>query len=232
MRAVIAPEVAFEKFFPALAQALQLEAPGSPKPEKGRQILVQAPEADGGQTLDDVLASVMSVMLPDGTPSSTAFLLAKPRVIVCDAFAAAGLSGAGQALNLLAADQQSFKAPVLRTNQAHPFGPMLLEAPESVKVPGLRLISTGQVSEKVSRTAIAPIGQVRNLASLNALVRPGSSGAPVVDSAMSVRGFIVAGSQDETRPLSFMYPSEHWSNFVSGGKAGKIVKARKKRSKR
>jgi hypothetical protein len=47
-----------------------------------------------------------------------------------------------------------------------------------------------------------------------------------------VRGFIVAGSQDETRPLSFMYPSEHWSNFVSGGKAGKIVKARKKRSKR
>jgi S1-C subfamily serine protease len=254
MRAVIAPEVAFEKFFPALAQALQLETPAPPKFQKDAGFLVPTPGADGGQTLDDVLASVMSVLLPAGMPSSTAFLLDNPRVILCDAFAAAGLLGTGQELNLLAADQQSFKARVLRTNQAHPFGPMLLEVPDTVKVPGLRLnpdpvrsgdivqiavaagtqtgISTGQVSEIVSSTAIAPIGQVRDLASLNALVRPGASGAPVVDTAMSVRGFIVAGSQDETRPVSFMYPSEHWSNFVSGGGAGKAVKARKKRSKR
>jgi hypothetical protein len=139
---------------------------------------------------------------------------------------------------------------------------MLLEVPESVKVPGLRLnpdpvragdtvqiavaagtqtgISTGKINEKVSKTAIAPIGEVHNLTSLNALVRPGSSGAPVVDSAMSVRGFIVAGSQDETRPVSFMYPSENWSPFVSGGRPGRSVrrrknktaKARRKRSKR
>jgi CheY-like chemotaxis protein len=254
MRTVIAPEVAFERFFPALARALQLETPALPKPEKGRQFLVPAPAADGGQTLDDVLASVMSVLLPDGTPSSTAFLLASPRIIVCDAFAADGLVGAGRELSLLAADHQRFKARVLRTDRAHPFGPMLLEVPESVKVPGLRLdtdpvrpgdvvqiavaagtqtgISTGQVNEKVSRTAIAPIGEVRNLASLNALVRPGSSGAPVVDSAMSVRGFIVAGSQDETRPVSFMYPSEHWSNFVSDRKARKTVSARKTRARK
>jgi S1-C subfamily serine protease len=254
MRAVIAPEVAFEKFFPALAQALQLEPPALPKFQKDAGFLVPTPGADGGQTLDDVLASVMSVLLPAGMPSSTAFLLDNPRVILCDALAAAGLLGTGQELNLLTADQQSFKARVLRTNQAHPFGPMLLEVPDTVKVPGLRLnpdpvrsgdivqiavaagtqtgISTGQVSEIVSSTAIAPIGQVRDLASLNALVRPGASGAPVVDTAMSVRGFIVAGSQDETRPVSFMYPSEHWSNFVSGGGAGKAVKARKKRSKR
>jgi S1-C subfamily serine protease len=260
MRAVVAPEVAFEKFFPALAQALQLETPAPPKFQKGADFVVPAPTADVGQTLDDVLASVMSVLLPDGMPSSTAFLLANPRVIVCDAFAAAGLLGADRELNLLAADHQRFKARVLRTDRAHPFGPMLLDVPESIKVPGLHLdtgpvragemvqiavaagaqtgISTGHVSEKVSRTAIAPIGQVRNLASLQALVRPGASGAPVVDSAMSVRGFIVAGSQDETRPVSFMYPSEHWSNFVSDRKARKTVSARKtvttrkKRSKR
>ena len=68
MRTVIAPEAAFEKFFPALARALQLETPALPKPEKGRQFLVPVPAADGGQTLDDVLASVMSVLLPDGMP--------------------------------------------------------------------------------------------------------------------------------------------------------------------
>ena len=104
-----------------------------------------------------------SVLLPDGTPSSTAFLLSPaPRIIVCDAFAADGLLGAGRELSLLAADHQRFKARVLRTDRAHPFGPMLLEVPESVKVPGLRLNTDSVRPGDVVQIAVAAGTQDRN----------------------------------------------------------------------
>jgi hypothetical protein len=254
MRAVIAPEVAFEKFFPSLAQALQLEASIAPVREARSARAASAPAAEAGQTLDDVLAAVMSVVGPGGVLSSTAFLVANPRVIVCDAFAVAPLLAKGQDLDLIA-DHQPFKAHVLRTNRAHPFGPTLLEVPETVKIPGLRInatparlgdavqiavaagtktgISTGAVTEMIDATVdIAPIGRVRDLASLNAVVRSGASGAPVVDATMSVRGFIVAGSEDETRPTSFMYPCHRWLKFLSGGGADTTAKRRKRNPKR
>jgi SIR2-like protein len=255
MRAVIAPEVAFEKFFPSLAQALQLETPIAPVREVWSARTAATPAAEGGQTLDDVLAAVMSVVGPGGVPSSTVFLVANPRVIVCDAFAVAPLLGKVQDLDLIAADHQRFKARVLRTNRAHPFGPTLLEVPETVKIPGLRLnatlarlgdavqiavaagtktgISTGAVTGPIDATIpIAPIGPVRDLTSLNAVVRSGASGAPVVDATMSVRGFIVAGSEDETRPTSFMYPCHRWSKFLSGGGTDTTARRRKRKPKR
>jgi hypothetical protein len=55
---------------------------------------------------------------------------------------------------------------------------------------------------------------VRNLAALECFVAPGASGAPVVDSALTVQGFIVAGSQDPSHPESFAYPAKHWADFV------------------
>ena len=254
MRAVIAPEVAFERFFPSLAQALQLETPTERSRAVRNEVAAPSRTGEGALTLDDVLASVMSVVGPGGVPSSTAFLLEHPRVIVCDTFAVTPLLGAGQELDLMAADHQPFKARVLRSNRAHPFGPTLLEVPDAVKIPGLRLddtptrpgdavqvavaagtrtgISTGGVTEMTDATVdIAPIGRVHDLASLNAVVRSGASGAPVVDGTMSVRGFIVAGSEDETRPISFMYPCERWSKFLRGG-TDTTVPRRKKKSKR
>jgi hypothetical protein len=175
-------------------------------------------------------------------------------VIVCDTYAVTPLLAGGQELNLVAADHQPFKARVLRSNPAHPFGPTLLEVPETVKIPGLRLddkptrlgdavqvavaagtktgISTGGVTEMIDATVnIAPIGPVTDLASLNAVVRSGASGAPVVDSTMSVRGFIVAGSEDEARPISFMFPCAGWSKFLRG-ETDTTVTRRKKKPKR
>jgi hypothetical protein len=252
---VIAPEVAFEKFFPTLAQALQLETPIVPvrAVRSPRAAAAQSPE--GSQTLDDVLAAVMSVVGPGGMLSSTAFLVANPRVIVCDAFAVAPPLGNGQDLDLIAADHQPFKGHVLRTNRAHPFGPTLLKVPETVKIPGLCLnakparpgdavqiavaagaktgISTGAVTETIDGTvAIDPIGRVRDLTSLKAVVRSGANGAPVVDVTMSDRGFIVAGSEDEKRPTSFMYPCHRWSKFLAGAGTGTTAKRRKRNPKR
>jgi hypothetical protein len=241
MRVVLAPEVAFEKFFPSLAQALQLEgsaAPIAPTRERTIDLKVPVPAVEGAQTLDDLFASVMAVASPIGAKNSTAFLLANPRVIVCDAYAIGPDVRVGQLVELIASERLRFKLPVFRVNSDHPFGPALLWAPESLKIPGLRLNAapvgpgesvqiavaagekTGVSSGTVTRPAekpvdIQPIGRVRDLTSLNAVVRSGASGAPVVDGTMAVRGFIVAGSQDEARPISFMYPSQKWSAFLS-----------------
>ncbi len=251
MRAVVAPECAFERFFPALALGLQVEAPQRPLQPAQVGLRAPAPVVEGAETLDDVISSVFAVAGPQGTPSSTAFLLARPRVIVCDTFA----TGAGDEFTLIARGDRPFKTRVVRINTAHPFGPTLLEAPESLRVPGLRLdaellqpgevvttavaagaetgISRGIVTEGISTSVnIDPIGVVRDLVSLNCLVRPGASGAPVVDSKMSVRGFIVAGSMDESRPVSLMYPTNYWVQFLLDEKSTRSRKARGKAKKR
>jgi len=244
MRVVVAPEVAFEKFFPALAQALLLESAAAPVARRQPRRALKPPTPQAAATgvarsLDDVLACVVAIAGPDGTPSSTAFLLQEPRVIVCDAFAVGGVTGAGADIELIASDGGRFKTHVLRTNRAHAFGPTLLAAPDGWQSPGLRLdrsavkpddvfqvavaagektgVSTGAITDSVEITAvIQPIGKVKNLASLKTFVRPGSSGAPVVDGTMAVRGFIVAGSTDEANPFSLMYPARYWIDFVTG----------------
>jgi len=262
MRAVVAPEAAFEKFFPALVEALLLQAPAPPAAPaaaapRARPGAAPPIVAKGAGTLDDLLASVVAVAGPGGEPSSTAFLLAEPRVVVCDAFAVRPMIEASQGLELIASDGRRHKARVLRTNAAHPFGPTVLEAPAALEGPGLRVdaspmkagdivqvavaagektgISTGAITAAVETAIeIAPIGRVRHLVSMNAVVRPGSSGAPVVDNTMAVRGFIVAGSSDETNPASLMYPSWRWMDFVLGRKGNRPRTARvtKKRTKR
>jgi hypothetical protein len=46
-------------------------------------------------------------------------------------------------------------------------------------------------------------------------VAPGCSGAPVVDEAMAVRGFIVGGHPDLKKPQSFMFPATKWAAGLS-----------------
>lgn len=252
MRAVVAPEVAFESFFPALASKLELEAAPAataPPATRSRSIggsaprstgarPVAPPAADAPRTLDDLLASVYCVLGPNDQPSSTAFLVADPRVIVCDAFAVGSLVGKDGVLRLLGADQRPFEARVLRTNTAHPFGPTLLAVPDAIRTPGLQVatapsqpgdavqiavaagtrtgVSAGHVAPTSAPTVrIDPIGEVADLAALEAVVRSGASGAPVVDASMAVRGMIVAGSADEARPESYMYPSDRWSAWIA-----------------
>ena len=265
MRAVIAPEAAFEKIFPALAQQLKAPPVAARHVRRGVSVnelvldavttptehAIDSPNSPRGQTLDDALASVMSVMGPDGVPNSTAFLLSEPRVIVCDAFAVKALLGTRQELDLVGADHKPFTARMLRSNRGHPFGPTLLQVPDTVKIPGLRLttepvqlgepvqivvaagkktgLSTGAVTTAIEATIeIAPIGIVRDLSGLNAVVRSGASGAPVVDSAMRVIGFIVAGSEDEANPTSFMYPSQRWAKFLSNVNPRSLATSRRK----
>jgi hypothetical protein len=193
-----------------------------------------APPAEaGGQTMDDLMASTFAVSGPGGVSSSTAFLVAEPRRVLCDRFAAAPYVRRG-ALELVGPGGSRFRARVLGAGEAHAFGPMVLEAPPALQVPGLRVaaaalkpgqaiqvlvaagektgISTGTVTKaRLAPVPIAPIPDpVGDLAELACVVAPGSSGAPVVDDAMAVCGFIVAGSNDPRDPRSFAYPARHW----------------------
>jgi S1-C subfamily serine protease len=59
---------------------------------------------------------------------------------------------------------------------------------------------------------IDPIdGEIRDLIELDCFTAPGASGGPVVDSALSVYGFIVAGSTDPRNPRSYAYPAQYWA---------------------
>jgi hypothetical protein len=77
-------------------------------------------------------------------------------------------------------------------------------------------ISTGTVkTAQLDPLPIAPIdGKVRHLAELECVVAPGSSGAPSVDNAMAVLGFVVAVSIDANDPRSFAYPARYWTAFL------------------
>jgi hypothetical protein len=61
---------------------------------------------------------------------------------------------------------------------------------------------------------VAPVGKVGELVEVRAAVAPGSSGAPVVDTQMRVRGFVVAGSADPEQPFTFFYPAHRWAVAV------------------
>ena len=88
MRAVVAPECAFEAFFPALAEALQVAVDEARPATLRRETRPLAPTptqtATGAQTMDDLMSAVFGVVGPGGAPVATAFLLAEPRLIVCN----------------------------------------------------------------------------------------------------------------------------------------------------
>jgi SIR2-like domain len=252
LRVVVAPNCAFEKFFPALAKSLEVEVPQEPLDAARLELHSHTASARGAQTMDDLMTSIFAVALPSGMPSSTAFLLAEPRVIVCDRFAVEACITHGKA-KLIASGQRRFEARVLRADEAHPFGPTLLEPPADLHALGMRIattpmrtgslvqvavaagektgISTGTVTQpQLDPQVIAPLGQrVPNLVELRCVVAPGSSGAPVVDDSMAVRAFVVAGSSDDTNPRTFAYPAQCWKATLASGGSGRPASGKRRR---
>jgi hypothetical protein len=234
VRAVVGPDCIFEKLFTNLAEEL-VGAAATATATTPTEALEPAPAA-GAQTLDDLLASVVGVAAsPDAPPNMTGFLLAEPRLIVTDRYPSNVAPFDPNRVTLVASGERRLASRFLRLDDSYAFGPLLLEAPEALKVPGLQVdpnpvnqdlevrvavaagervgLSSGVIRDPDQQTLeIAPIGTVEKIVAVDCVVAPGSSGAPVVDSNMAVRGFVVAGRLD--RPPTFIYPAECWTPFV------------------
>ena len=236
VRAVVHEDVAFERLFPSLASRLGVgaKAPSSPP-------TVLPPVEAGGpksvaRTMDDLMASIVAVVGPNGQPSSTGFVLADPPVVVTDAYAAEAGAVNGS-MTIQTRDGRRLTAKVVGRHK-HVFGPIILERPADLLVPGLKLnaapvlldqsvrigvavgdrigVSSGAPVDGVgARVKIEPVGVVENLVRIRASVAPGSSGAPVVDETFHVRGFIVAGGGE----TALMHPATDWAGALNASPA-------------
>jgi len=184
------------------------------------------------QTVDDLMNCIVGIAVTRNEPECTGFVLRKPHRIVSDGYSGRRATGQ-QWVDIITPDGRRLKARNLSVG-AHAFGPWVLEAPEALGAPGLRVdarplaanlpiragvaagfqvgVSSGFVRNPVEiQQAIAqfadPIG---HLVAVEVAVAPGSAGAPVVDESFAVRGLIAAGSADLDKPLSFMYPAYRW----------------------
>ncbi len=251
MRAVVGPECSFEKFFPELAHALHVDIPRQLLDTAQVELRAATPAAASAQTMDDLMTAVFGILGPGGAPVATAFMLAEPRVLVCDRYTVNSLIQDNQ-VHLVGQSGSKFKTRVLGMNTDSPFGPTLLEVPAGVQASGLGLnptllrpgellhmavaagerigLSSGPVI-RVERNAIPiePVGKVAGLVSLQTYVAPGACGGPVVDPAMAVRGYIVAGTTNPDEPYTLAYPCSEWAEFVRGGKTSKPSKSRGRR---
>lgn len=207
-------------------------ASGPPRPPSSPVPIVR--------TVDDLTRAVVKIIGRSGEPegNATGFILASPRVIVAESWAMSQLDAARR-VTIEAADGRRFTTPLTRTRRRsdHPFAPALLAVPDEIKVPGLALaaeplragapvqlvvaagrrvgLSTGQVQDPAEQVRpIDPVGDVGGLIQLEADVAPGSSGAPVVDAALAVCGYIVASRPD--RPEAYMYPAARWELEPAG----------------
>jgi S1-C subfamily serine protease len=209
----------------------------------------------GSITIDDFLTCVVSILGPDDTPSSTGFVLSEPRVIVADGYVAGtGYGVKNKKVKIMSSDGRRFEATVKSINKEHPFGPWILEVPANYDAVGLRLnrnrlrrdthvtigvaagerigVSKGIIRDPAAKViSVEPLGRVQDLVAVEALVKPGASGAPVVNNNFEVEGFIVAGSID--RLPSYMLPTSHWAAALASkprpamrGSAGRPKRAR------
>jgi hypothetical protein len=211
-------------------------------------------------TMDDLMASVVAIEGPGGVKMSSGFVLAEPRIIVTDGFPIASLfpgQGAGtQVVNIVTSDGKRCNDRIVHRDPSHPFGAVFIEAFEDVqKFPGLRLgtglptagmpvhigvaageragVASGHVTTaREEEINVQPVGRVPHLIAIDSQVAPGSSGAPVVDVDLNVRGYIVAGGD---KPPAYMYPAYRWATRLSAiqrgselrrGKAKKGAKTR------
>lgn len=220
----------FETLFPTLAEEFGI----SVRYGDGERGLRAGPIS--GVTTDDLLHATVAIGDHEGEPSGTGFLLSEPRVIVTDPFAIAPTRSPGDTVPVRLADGRQLKLPISRQG-THPFGPVVLETPTDVDMPGLELAASeplpgARVSMAVAAgtatglsdgtvvTAnpptydIQPLGQVHGLVELRARVAPGSSGAPVVDDAKRAVGMIVAGGKAPENPMTLMLPVSQWSHLV------------------
>lgn len=251
VRAVVDPRCKFESLFVLVAKALEVgvTGPGSTAAPTASLESVHHPAVPGAQTMDDLMASVVAIEGPSGEKMCTGFVLAEPRVIVTDGYPISSAFPAGikgpMTVTVVTADGKRYHDAIMHRDPSHPFGAVLIEAFEDVKkFPGFRLstsrpqaglavhigvaagervgVSSGHITIAREQTIdVQPVGRVPHLIAIDCQVAPGSSGAPVVDAELRVRGYIVAGSD---QPPSFMYPSHRWADRL------RTVKARAPRS--
>lgn len=209
----------------AFARPDREEAAAAPPPPAGTQTAA---------TTDDLAAAVVGIAFADDAPpTGTGFLLADPRVIVTDGY----LAGAGgfdpERITLVTGSGLRLTTRASHLCAGHPFSPWVLEAPPELKARGLRAspepLKKGEVLQIAvaagGRTGLAPgtvvsgraaavdvdtLGRVPHLVRVRAFLAPGSSGAPAVDGDLAVRGFVAAGSDDEARPDTYVYPAGRW----------------------
>jgi len=188
-------------------------------------------------TMDDFLNSVVAIAAGDGVPKMTGFVLSNPRVIVTDGWESNVRALQPGPITIVGTGGRQFKSRVLQHHTVHTFGPLVLEVPPELAAAGLPLnpqvpetamivhtavaagdrvgVSSGTVTNAAEQSlSIAPIGPVGNLIQLNLATAPGSSGAPVTDATFGVCGFIVAGSTDPDRPVTYMYPAGRWADVL------------------
>jgi hypothetical protein len=226
----------FEHFFTRLADTLGVkwrDAPIVAEPQPA-----DAAPAKQVQTVDDLMQSVFALAPAGGPPSCTAFLLQEPRAFISDRYVTDSLTRKGGKLEIVDTRGRRHATSVIR-HGPHPFGPALLEVDDKFAGRGFRVdprptspedavrvgvaagqrtgVSSGTVDQIDVAMEVPPVkGIVSNLATLKCAVAPGASGAPVVDDAFGVRGFIVGGSRDLEHPWSIMYPSAHWADWLAG----------------
>lgn len=199
--------------------------------------------AEAATTIDDLAAATVGIAFSDDAPpTGTGFLLAEPRVIVTDGY----LAGAGgfdpERITLVTGSGQRLTTRASHLGKGHPFSPWVLEAPAGLAARGLRAsaeplkkgealqfaVAAGErtglapgtvLSGRAAAIDVNPLGRVPDLVHVRAFLAPGSSGAPAVDDNLAVRGFVAAGSDDEARPDTFVYPAGKWlaGVLVPGG---------------
>lgn len=234
VRSVIGPQSSFEQLFTGLADALGVDRPGTGF-RLGPEQTVQEMEPTGGaHTVDDLMASVVGLARKDLPAASTGFVLSEPRLIVADGFSGSTHLAQDEVV-VISADNRRLRSRVLGRATGHPFAPVLIEVPEELKVPGLRLnagsfepnlpvhigvaagervgISSGVIVHPDEQDyQVAPIGRVEYLVTIDTVTAEGSAGAPVLDSSFAVRGYIVAGGI--SRPPALMYPAHRWATAL------------------
>ncbi|HEU4885970.1 MAG TPA: SIR2 family protein, partial [Longimicrobium sp.] len=168
------------------------------------------------RTLDDLMASVVGLAPAGASPAPavcTGFVLADPHVIVSEDFDGQRFPH-GRAV-VVTGDGRRLETVVLGRDTSHTMGPVCLRVPDELRAPGLHLnaarpqlglgvrvavaagarvgVSSGSIGGLDLQLNIMPVGMVSDLASIDTVVAPGSSGAPVVDAhTLAVRGYIVA----------------------------------------
>ena len=221
-----------------------------PSATEPKSIVVQT-----ATTVDDLLAAVVGVWNPQyGLIGMTGFVLAEPRVIVVDGCMNDPKIIGFKVNEIVTSRGVHLPTKAIRHVPDDRFGPLLLEVPPELEVPGLRLndapVPAGlpiQIGVAVQHESAFPEklkhrkrehvqfglsnGLVKSglefplnlsgyhcghVVELACAVAPGSSGAPVVDEQMAVRGFIVGGSADLKEPRSFMFPAFRWGSTLKG----------------
>lgn len=221
VRAVIGAEARFEPLFTTIAERLEVMPATQPG---GGGVL---PDGSRGPTMDDASRALVRVLGPFG-PNSTGFVLTQPHVILMDAFAAR--SAVHEDTVHLKWGGMELSAPVIG-DLGGPFGPLVARVPDGLRAVGLpldaRAISPGEpvhvavavgpgtgmssghatTAVEMDHVIIEPVGRVEGLVDVAVRVAPGSSGAPVLDGDMAVRGFVVAKAADH----AYLLPASRWA---------------------